>query len=471
QKVLSEAAAKGASTFARLHGIWGLWQLARKDAAVMKTIEALLNDSDDRVRQQATKVLGDLRDVAAAPTMVKLLADKDARVQSFAAIALGRIKHPAATAELVRVLKDADNKDPYLRHAAVMGLLGCSDAKALAALNKDSSAGVRMGAVLALRRLKDVGLAGFLDDASPIVRAEAIRAIYDGPVAEAMPALIAQLTTPIDNSIPEPIARLLYLRLINAARRWGDESAAKTLVEFAAAQKAPVDVRAEALLALEGWEKPTWVDPLVGYPRKALRREKGPDPAPLKAGVMAIVDHNEDRLMASAVKLAQRFGYGLSDQVLLGLVDNVAMAADVRSEALILLTEHKAAGLAGRLPNLLKEENADVRRAAFSALLAVDRKAAIAAGITALNQEGSSQPEFIAVGEKTDGPWSSLGMGEPTADNLATKGTVTWIDSFSVPYKDAGAEGNKLPRLNDGKLAANDDDAKACTWFEQHEAR
>ncbi|HEX3135548.1 MAG TPA: heme-binding protein, partial [Planctomycetota bacterium] len=32
QKVLSEAAAKGASTFARLHGIWGLWQLARKDA-------------------------------------------------------------------------------------------------------------------------------------------------------------------------------------------------------------------------------------------------------------------------------------------------------------------------------------------------------------------------------------------------------------------------------------------------------
>jgi putative heme-binding domain-containing protein len=143
----------------------------------------------------------------------------------------------------------------------------------------------------------------------------------------------------------------------------------------------------------------------------------------------------------------------------------------VRAEALTLLTEHKAAGLAGRLPNLLKEENGEVRRAAFTALLAIDRKAAITTGITALNQEGSSQPEFIAVTDKTTGPWSSLPQGEPTADNLAAKGTVTWIDAFSVPYKDAGLDGKKLPRLNDGKLAANDDDTGACTWFEQHEAR
>jgi quinoprotein glucose dehydrogenase len=471
QAVLSEAAAKGASTFARLHGIWGLWQLARKDATITRQIEALLADSDARVREQAAKVLGDLKVAAAAPALVKLLADSNARVQSFAAIALGRIKHPAATPELLRVLKDNDNKDVYLRHAAVMGLLGCSDAKALAALNKDASAGVRMGAILALRRLKDAGLAGFLDDATPVIRAEAMRAIYDGPVAEAMPALIAQLAKPIDGAIPEPIARLLYLRLINAAQRWGDESAAKILVDFAAAQKAPTDVRAVALKALESWEKSTWIDPVIGYPRKALRREKGPDPAPLKDGIMAIVAHNEDRLMASAVKLAQRFGYGLSDEVLLKLVDNAGMASDVRAEALTLLTEHKAAGLASRLPNLLKEDNGEIRRAAFTALIAIDRKAAITAGITALNQEGSTQPELMAVAEKTDGPWSTLPLGEPTADNLATKGTVTWLDSFSVPYKDAGAEGDKLPRLHDGKLAANDDDTKASTWFEQHEAR
>lgn len=471
QAALSEAATKGASTFARLHGIWGLWQLARKDATITKQIEALLADGDARIREQAAKVLGDLKVASAAPALVKLLADSNARVQSFAAIALGRIKHPAATPELLRVLKANDNQDVYLRHAAVMGLLGCSDAKALAALNKDASAGVRMGAILALRRLKDASLAGFLDDATPIIRAEAIRAIYDGPVVDAMPALIAQFANPIDKAIPEPIARLLYLRLINAAQRWGDESAAKILVDFAAAQKAPVDVRAMALKALESWEKAPWIDPVIGYPRRALRREKGPDPAPLKDGIMAIVGHNEDRLMASAVKLAQRFGYGLSDEVLLKLVDNAGMASDVRVEALILLTQHKAAGMESRLPILLKEDNAEIRRAAFTALLAVDRKAAITAGITALNQDASTQPELMAIAEKTDGPWSALPLGEPTADNLATTGTVTWLDGFSAPHKDAGADGNKLPRLHDGKFAANDDDTDACSWFEQHEAR
>jgi putative membrane-bound dehydrogenase-like protein len=468
---LATAAASGASTLARLHGVWGLWQLARKDASVAARIGALLGDGDARVREQAARILGDLRHAASAPALVKLLGDADARVRSLAAIALGRLKHQAAVPELLRMLKDNADQDVYLRHAAVMGLIGCSEPKALAALATDASAGVRMGALLALRRLADNGCAAFLDDAAPLVRAEAIRAVYEVPLPTAMPQLIAQLAKPLDKSIPEPIARLLYLRLINAAQRWGDEGAAKALVDFAAAQKAPVDVRAAALKALENWEKPTWIDPVIGYPRKPLRREKGPNPAPLKAGIMAVVDHGEERLLASAVRLAQRFGYGLDDQVLLTILDNAGMAADVRSEALVLLTERKNPTLGSRLPNLLKEENAAIRRAAFSALVASDRKAAIAAGIAALNQEGSSQPEFIAIPERSDGPWSALPMGEPGVDNLARKGTVTWVDSFSVPFKDAGAEGAKLPRLNDGKLAENDDDTKASVWFEQHEAR
>ena len=468
---LAAAAAKGASTFARLHGMWGLWQLARKDASMADPILALLTDPDERVREQAAKVLGDLKVAAAAPALITALSDKHARVQSFAAIALGRLKQATAVPELLRVLKDNDQQDVYLRHAAVMGLVGCGEPKALAGLAKDASAAVRMGALLALRRLQDVGCGAFLDDASPVIRAEAIRAVYDDALVAVMPALIAQLAKPLDASIPEPIARLVYLRLVNAAHRWGDESAAKALVEFAASQKAPVDVRAAALKALESWEKPSWIDPLVGYPRKALRRDKGPDPAALKTGIMAIIEHKEDRLMVSAVKLAQRYGYGLSDQMLLSILDNATMAADVRTEALSLLTERKVAGLAGRLPSLLKEEMASVRRAAFTALLTIDRKAGIAAGVQALNQEASTQPEFIAIAERGDGPWSALPMREPTADNLATKGTVSWIDGFGMPNKDAGADGNKLPRLNDGKLAANDNDTKASVWFEQNEAR
>ncbi len=471
QSALVLAATTGVNTFTRLHGMWGLWQLARKELKLAKPIQLLLTDTDDRVREQAAKILGDVRDQAAAPALITALSDKNPRVQSFAAIALGRLKSPAAVSELLRLLKENDNKDVYLRHALVMGLTGCGEAKSLTALSKDSSASVRLGALLALRRLNDMGCAQFLDDAAPLVRADAIRAVYDLPLVEAMPALIAQLSKPIDDKIAAPIRKLLYLRLVNAAHRYGDENAAKALVEFAADKSAPADVRAMALKAIENWEKPSWIDPVVGYQRKAVRREHGPDPASMKSGIMKVIENGEDRLMASAVRLAQRFGYGLSDQVLFSLLDNPWMAADVRMEALSLLTEHKADGLAERLPNLIKEANVDLRRAAFDALVKSDQKKAITLGVIALQQDASTQPEFIALADRSDGLWSALSMGEPTPDNLAVKGTVTWVKTLSQPHKDSGITGDTLPRLNDGKLAANDDDTAACVWFEDHDAR
>ena len=471
QSALVLAATTGVNTFARLHGMWGLWQLARKDLTLAKSIKLLLTDADDRVREQAAKILGDVRDQAAAPALIAALSDKNARVQSFAAIALGRMKSPAAVAELLRLLKENDNKDVYLRHALVMGLTGCAEATSLVALSNDNSASVRLGALLALRRMKDLGCAQFLDDAAPLVRADAIRAVYDLPLVEAMPALIAQLSKPIDDKMSAPIRRLLYLRLVNAAHRYGDESAAKALVEFAADKSASVDVRAVALKAIENWEKPSWIDPVMGYQRKAVRREHGPDPASMKTGIMKVVENHEDRLMASAVRLAQRFGYGLSNQVLFSLLDNPGMAADVRVEALSLLNEHKAEGLAERLPNLLNGPNVEMRRAAFDALVKCDQKKAITLGVVALNQDASSQPEFIALADRSDGPWSALSMGEPTSNNLAIKGTVTWVKTFSQPHKDSGIDGDTLPRLNDGKLAANDDDPTSCVWFEENDAR
>ena len=471
QSALIHAATHGASTFARLHGMWGLWQLARHDATLLKPLAALVTDSDDRVREQAAKILGDVRDHAAASALVTMLSDKNARVQSFAAIALGRIKSPAALPELLRLLEENDNKDVYLRHALVMGLAGCGDAKSLAALSHNHLASVRLGALLALRRMKDAGCAQFLDDASPLVRADAIRAVYDLPLVEAMPSLIAQLSKPIDDTIAEPIRRLLYLRLVYAAHRYGDESAAKSLVEFAADQSAPVDVRAVALKAIENWEKPSWIDPVLGYQRKVLRRDHGPDPASMKAGIMKVVENNEDRLMASAVRLANRFGYGLSDTVLFSLLDKPSMAADVRAEALNLLTEHQAKGLADRLPTLLKEENVDIRRSAFAALITIDQQKAVFVGAVALTQKATDQPEFIALADRTDGAWSALAIGEPTADNVAVKGTVTWIKNFSKPHKDSGMVGETLPRLNDGRLATNDEDAQAGVWFEENDAR
>jgi quinoprotein glucose dehydrogenase len=471
QQALTTAALQGATTFERVHGVWGIGQIARKVSAAAQPLVALLADGDVRVREQAAKTLGDIKYTPAGSELTKLLIDSHPRVQSFAAIALGRLEYKSALPAVIKVLALNADKDVYLRHALVMALLGTADAKQLTALSVDRSPAVRMGALLALRRLSDNGCAAFLNDADQLVRAEAIRAVYDKNILEVMPQLLAQLDKPIGVDIPVTIARLLYLRLINATQRQGDDSAVKALSAFAANQTYPVDVRLVALKALESWQTPTWIDPVIGLPRKAKRREKDPDPALLKADLMSIIDRREEQLLASAVKLAQRYGYGLADDVLVTILDNVNMASEVRREVLSILTERKYAGLKERLPHLLRENKADIRRAAFTTLVKIDPAESLQAGIVALGLDSKGEPDILSVENRTEGAWASLPMGVPTAANIANKGVITWIENFSDPHADAGANGFVVGRLNDGQLAENEDDAKRSVWFEQHEAR
>jgi putative heme-binding domain-containing protein len=476
--VLAEAARSGATPFARLHGIWGLGQLARRDASAAQLIMPLLDDRDSQVCEQAVKVLGDARYAPAAPALVALLQDPSPRVQAAAAIALGRLHHRPAIPGLVRILRDNADRDPYLRHAAVMGLVGTADAAALNGLAGDASPAVRMGVLLALRRSADPGIGAFLDDESPQVRAEAIRAVYDLPIPAAMPKLIAQLAKPLGGQFSDATRRMLHLRLVNAAYRYGDAGAAVKLVEFAAGSDAAPEVRAVALKALAKWDHASWIDPVVGYPRPALRREAGPDPAPLKDGIMRIVAREEEQLLGTAVRLAQDFGYGVSDATLLGILDNPGMSAEVRGEALGQLAARgkDAAAIRAevlkRLPTLLHDGSGVVRSAAFDVLIANDRAAGLAAARAALADDGSADPDVRVVADRTDDAWTTLATRIPDEGlDLARAGAVTWVDLFAKPHPDAGAQGALLPRLNDGRLAATDDDTSACTWFDEPDAR
>jgi len=75
---------------ARIHGIWGIAQLARKDSRQAASLVPLLKDGDAEIRAQAAKLLGDLRYGPAASTLVPMLRDASPRVRFFAAEALGR---------------------------------------------------------------------------------------------------------------------------------------------------------------------------------------------------------------------------------------------------------------------------------------------------------------------------------------------------------------------------------------------
>ena len=109
----------------------------------------LLRDSDNEVRAQAAKGLGDINATSAQGVLVKALGDSEPRAQFFAAQSLGKLKDAKAAPALVAFLKTNDNKDSYLRFAASHALVQFGKTPVLEAAAKDASGAVRLGALLA----------------------------------------------------------------------------------------------------------------------------------------------------------------------------------------------------------------------------------------------------------------------------------------------------------------------------------
>ena len=154
---------------------------------------------------------------SAANGLITALSDASSRVRFFAAIALGKLGTKEAVAPLITVLRDNADSDPFLRHAGVMGLVGTADQAELVAAGKDESRSVRMGALLAMRRLKMPEVAMFLHDSDPWLVLEAARAINDVPINEAMPQLASLID--INQRIPSRSIGGSSMRISALARR------------------------------------------------------------------------------------------------------------------------------------------------------------------------------------------------------------------------------------------------------------
>ena len=252
------AAEQTDNQIARLHGLWGLGQILRRDetSSRLDELASLLQDQDPEIRAQTAKVLGDVYAARAlteneeAKTVTRLvsqLGDESARARLYAAEALGKLKARAAFDGLVALLDKTGESDPHLRHAATLALARLGDAEALAALASNPSEDVRVGAVVALRQLSAPSVAVFLGDTSERVATEAARAIHDDATIEkALPALAAALET--TSFTDEAFLR----RAISANLRLGKEEHAQHLAAFAARPDVPETLRADALGALGG---------------------------------------------------------------------------------------------------------------------------------------------------------------------------------------------------------------------------
>ena len=360
--VLLAAAAQTDDLFARLHGLWGLGQLARQGMDVGGALVAFLSDADAEVRAQAAKTLGDVRYAAAGERLLPLLEDEAPRVRLFATEALGRIAHRPATEPILAMLEENDDQDVYLRHAGAVALARVGDAEALVALADHPSRAVRVAAVVTLRRMGHADVAAFLDDEDEYVVTEAARAINDdGSIEAALPALARVLG---ENRFTD---EALLRRALNAAHRLGTAEHAQATAAFAARPDAPEAARVEALASLGVWPNPSVLDRVDGRHRGLAARDTALAQNALAPVIDSLLTDKRPAIQIAAAEAVGRLAYEPAAPALFALLRENP-SADVRVAALEALPDVRYADLAEAARVALADSATDVRMAALRLL-------------------------------------------------------------------------------------------------------
>lgn len=325
-EALKSVAYDSKDQLARLHAIWGIGQLGRKTSSAVSGIQSLLKDADGEVRGQTAKVIGEADFKAAVPALIELVSDPNARVQYFATVALGNLEAADAIPALFDLLKKNNNDDPMLRHAAILALARIGDAEQLIAAANNESAAVRLGAVVALRRLKrkEVGL--FLQDSDPLVVLEAARAINDAPIPDAVSDLAAV-------SIHPDQSEALLRRVMNANFRLGGAENAAAVAKIAADSKVPEALRLEAIEELRQWNEPSPLDRVLGRWQPIENRK----PIELTGIVGPIVPdlfQSSEKVKTAGTGLAAKYGIKEAAPMLAEMVADTKRPVDVRVASL-----------------------------------------------------------------------------------------------------------------------------------------
>jgi quinoprotein glucose dehydrogenase len=383
---------RATNEFARLHAIWGLGQIANRSALAVSELTRLFEDSDPEVRAQSVRVLGDAP-AANLKALTRLLLDESPRVRFYAALAIGKFGQLDSLAPVVEMLRANNDRDVYLRHAGVMALTGVLRGanvdrsvttakrgvspeslkvqKAFTAVMNDKSDAVRMAALLALRRIESTDIAQFLQDANPLLVAEAARAINDLPITNALPKLAALIEQDDklaafpagDEKQPGPRHGLLR-RIINANYRVGGANNAVALAAFAATSKAPDSLRNEALMRLGEWEKPSGRDQITGLWRPLLTRDSQIATAALRPHLAALQKSSSDRLKLTATRVAGVLNIQDTGLSSFDIVSDTAAASNLRVEALKSMANVKDAKLADAVTLALSDKDEALRKEA-----------------------------------------------------------------------------------------------------------
>ncbi|MEO6244444.1 MAG: HEAT repeat domain-containing protein, partial [Opitutaceae bacterium] len=381
---------------ARRHAIWGLGQLITKNVDALTAVRTLVVDKDSEIRAQALKVLGDHRNAADGAKLIAGLTDENNRVKFFAAQGLAKLKQADAAPVLLSALRTNDDKDNYLRHALVMALVAGNSPASLSAAAADNSRAVRLGVLLALRRLQSPTIAKFLTDSDPLIVREAAIAINDAPINAALPALAAVLATnPSDASVGQ--------RAINAHFRLGQPANAAALATYAARADAPAKLRAEALAQLALWPTPPPRDRLVGIYRPHAVKTRDREVAvkalrPMLASLLAPT--TPAAVQTAALTAQQDLAITGATDALFAAVANQELPADTRVAALGALDKIKDKRLAEAVKLAGDSSSSALRLAALpiASRLSPETAAPVLANLVAHGTPDEQKTAFRALG-------------------------------------------------------------------------
>ena len=326
---LIEIAHRNGDELARIHAIWGIGQLIRKQIKIEESLLPLLVDENPEIVAQAAKVIGEISYPGASERLLNLVKHESPRVQFYAIEAIGKIGDPEPFQYLIEVLAAIEDKDPVMRHGIAYALSKMPVEDEIVALKDHVSEFVRIGAVVALRHKKSPKVAVFLKDNSSLVVTEAARAIHDDfSIPDAMPAL-AQAITNI-NAKEEAFLR----RAINANLRVGGQASAERLIIFANNVSVNEEMRKDALWALGYWTNPPILDRVDGRYRPIKSHNQTVLFEAVKNDIYTLLENKKTEIRIAAATFIGRVKYAAALPDIKKILKNTKEPTELRTAAL-----------------------------------------------------------------------------------------------------------------------------------------
>ncbi len=401
------------------HGLWGCWQLGLESSQQAVSVGPVLADvlsgnATDELQVQALRVVADVvsrhgrlcfadSDRLALLNAARTLTEsRNLRVAGFAAVTCGALGESADVGPLLTLLNRIDNNDPVARHQASMGLLslGQRHPGLLESLATTAGAPARLGVLLALRRMVSPVVGSFLNDAEPLIVAEAARAINDEPIEAAQGALADLIEAPglDDNTLR---------RCMNAAYRRGLASDAAGVARVAANVARSDAIRLVAVDLLRTWNQTQKLDSVTGRWRPLPQRNVDGLDESVRPFVPAMLAGNQE-LRTRVVEMATELGIRDIQPTLLAILHDTNQDEQLRLSAFKALAR-MADDVPAVLEKGLKDPSEPIQLAALEMVTrrdpenSIERLAQLAESGSVRAQQTALQLLGTIPGEKSEG--------------------------------------------------------------------